>query len=63
MASRVATKTTFDIEQSIQPIYTGGTVALDESGRILVTCLGEDAILTELGTGKQLARIQGVGAS
>lgn len=59
MAARVVTRTTFDIEQSIQPIYTGGTVALDESGRILVTCLVEDALLTDLTTGRRLARIEG----
>ena len=52
--------TTFDPERTIQPIYTGGDVALDLQGRILATCLGEDAFLTDLANGKILARIDGV---
>ena len=52
--------TTFEPERSIQPIYTGGDVALDNTGRILVTCLGGDAVLTYLETGEVLARIDGV---
>lgn len=35
-------------------------MALDQSGRILATPLGEDALLTDLNTGKQLAKIEGV---
>lgn len=38
-------------------------MALDEAGRLLVTCLGEDAIVTDLRNGKQLARIEGVSIS
>ena len=60
MSARIEIKTTFEIDGSIQPIYTGGSVALDRSGRILVTCLGEDALLTDLKYGKQLARLDGV---
>lgn len=60
MASRIAYKTTFDVDRVIQPIYTGGSVALEESGRLLVTTLGEDALVTDLETGKQLVRIPGV---
>ncbi|KAI4122868.1 MAG: hypothetical protein LQ347_006355 [Umbilicaria vellea] len=61
MAFRASTVSTFEVERTIQPIYTGGDVALDQDGRILATCLGEDALLTDLGTGEQLARIEGVG--
>ncbi|KAA6407489.1 MAG: WD40 repeat protein [Lasallia pustulata] len=61
MALRASTVTTFEAERTIQPIYTGGDVALDQEGRILATCLGEDALLTDLGTGEQLARIEGDG--
>jgi U3 small nucleolar RNA-associated protein 13 len=61
MANKSAYQTTFEAQRVIQPIYTGGSVALDNSGRILVTCLGEDALITDLNTGKQLARIEGVG--
>ena len=52
--------TTFDPERIIQPIYTGGDVALERSGRILATCLGEEALLTDLRTGEVLSRIEGV---
>jgi U3 small nucleolar RNA-associated protein 13 len=61
MASKAAYKTTFEVDKVIQPIYTGGSVAIENSGQILATCLGEDALLTNLNTGKQLARIEGDG--
>lgn len=60
MATKSPYQTTFEVERTIQPIYTGGSVALDTSGRILATTLGEDALLTDLNTGRQLARIEGV---
>lgn len=62
MAAKAPYQTTFDPERTIQPIYTGGSVALDTTGRILATTLGEDALLTDLNTGRQLARIEGVGS-
>jgi hypothetical protein len=60
MANKAPYQTTFEPENVIQPIYTGGSVALDQSGRILATTLGEDALLTDLNTGRQLAKIEGV---
>ena len=63
MASKSIYQTTFEAQRVIQPIYTGGSVALDITGRILATCIGEDALITDLNTGKQLARIEGVGMS
>lgn len=60
MTARLPYKTTFDPEQVIQPVFTGGCVSLDNGARILVTTLGEDAILTNLATGSQFARIEGV---
>ena len=60
MASRPNVVTTFEPEKVIQPIYTGGDVALDREGKILVTCLGEDAVLTDLSSGQLLARVEGV---
>ncbi|KAI9884293.1 MAG: hypothetical protein M1823_003923 [Watsoniomyces obsoletus] len=48
MATRVAIKTTFEVDKSIQPIYTGGSVALDKEGRLLITTLGEDVLVTDL---------------
>ena len=60
MALRTARKTTFEVEKVIEPIYSGGSVALDYDGRILATCLAEDVLLTDLANGKRLARIEGV---
>lgn len=60
MATKAPYQTTFEPDHTIQPIYTGGSVALDQSGRILATTLGEDALLTDLNTGRQLANIEGV---
>jgi len=60
MSFRKKLTTTYEPERTIQPIYTGGDVALDDEGRILATCLGEDALLTDLNTGQLLARIEGV---
>lgn len=61
MATKSAYQTTFEAERVIQPIYTGGAVFLENTGRILATTLGEDALLTDLNTGKELARIEGDG--
>ena len=60
MASRGTVVTTFEANRTIQPIYTGGDVAVDHDGRILATCLGEEALLTNLETGALLARVEGV---
>lgn len=60
MATKLQYKTTFEAEQVIRPIYTGGSVALDNGSRILATTLGEDAVLTDLATGKLFAKIEGV---
>ena len=61
MSSRNSVTITFEPERIIQPIYTGGDAVLDKEGRILATCLGEEALLTDLNTGELLARIEGVG--
>ncbi|KAB5563329.1 WD40-repeat-containing domain protein [Coniochaeta sp. 2T2.1] len=61
MASRVALKTTFEADQVIQPVYTGGSVGIDKTSRILATTLGEDTVLTDLNTGQRLALIEGDG--
>ena len=60
MASKTTRQITFDIDKIIQPIYTGGDVDVDGQGRILASCIGEEALLTEIATGKTLARIEGV---
>lgn len=60
MALNQSVKTTFEPKRVIQPIYTGGGVALSEDGHILATCLGEECLLSNLDTGEHLARIEGV---
>ena len=60
MAQRTAVKTTYEIGRTLQPIYSGGSVALSADGRILAACVVEDVLLTDLTTGKELARIEGV---
>ena len=61
MATKAPYKTTFEVDQVIQPIFTGGAIALDNQTRILATTLGEDAVLTDLSNGNVLAKIEGVG--
>ncbi|KAK0652139.1 quinon protein alcohol dehydrogenase-like superfamily [Cercophora newfieldiana] len=53
--------TTFEVSNVIQPVYTGGSVGLDNGARILASTLGENAVLTELATGRQLVEIEGDG--
>jgi U3 small nucleolar RNA-associated protein 13 len=60
MAAKLAYKTTYEVDQIIQPIYTGGAVSLDNGARILATTLGEDAVLSDLASGKVLAKVEGV---
>ena len=61
MATKQTTKTTFEVNNVIQPIFTGGSVALENGARILASTLGEAAVLTELSTGRRLAEIDGDG--
>ncbi|KAF4550270.1 Utp13 specific WD40 associated domain-containing protein [Elsinoe fawcettii] len=61
MAFKADVKTTFEPRHVISPIYTGGSVALSQDGRVLATCLGEEVLLSDLNTGEQLARIEGDG--
>jgi U3 small nucleolar RNA-associated protein 13 len=59
--SKAIVKTTFEASRTLRPIYTGGSTSLDASGRILLTCVGEDALIVNLETGDQLASLEGVG--
>ncbi|KAF5027858.1 hypothetical protein F66182_46 [Fusarium sp. NRRL 66182] len=61
MANKQPFKTTFDVDHVIRPIFTGGSVSLDNDARILATVLGEDAVLTDPTNGKHLAQIEGDG--
>ncbi|KAH6892281.1 WD40-repeat-containing domain protein [Thelonectria olida] len=61
MASKQPLKTTFDVGHVLRPIFTGGSVALDNDARLLATVLGEDVVLTDPATGKHLGQIEGDG--
>ena len=61
MAARSVENITYEAQRIIQPIYTGGDVSLDSKGQILAACLGEDAVLTNLKSGRTLCRVQGDG--
>lgn len=60
MAQRTLVKTTYEASRTIQPFYTGGSVAISEDGRIFVGQLGDDVVLTDLSTNSELARVEGV---
>jgi U3 small nucleolar RNA-associated protein 13 len=61
MAQRTTVKTTYEISRTLQPIFSGGSLALSEDGRILAASLGEDVLLSDLTNGKELGRIEGDG--
>jgi len=61
MAAKINIKTTFEPAKTIQPIYTGGDVSLDASGRWLATCVEEDVLIVDVQTGEPVARIEGDG--
>ncbi|CCT61110.1 hypothetical protein [Plenodomus lingam JN3] len=61
MAQRSAVKTTYEVARTLQPIYSGGSLALGEDGRILAASLGEDVLLTDLTNGRELGRVEGDG--
>ncbi|KAF2683535.1 WD40 repeat-like protein [Lentithecium fluviatile CBS 122367] len=63
MAQRAAVRTTYAVNRTIQPIYSGGALALSEDGRILAASLGDDVLLTDLTNGRDLGRIEGDGES
>ncbi|ROT39308.1 WD domain-containing protein [Sodiomyces alkalinus F11] len=61
MASKQPLNTTFKVDKTIQPIFTGGAVSLDNGAKILATTLGEDAVLTDPSNGRHIAKIEGDG--
>jgi U3 small nucleolar RNA-associated protein 13 len=50
----------FKKARTIAPLYTGGPVAITQNGLWLVTCVGEQALLTDLQSGAGICRFSGV---
>lgn len=44
----------------IAPLHTDGPVAVSQDGTRLFTCVGEEALMTDLRDGKELCRFLGV---
>ncbi|TQV93563.1 small nucleolar ribonucleoprotein complex subunit [Cordyceps javanica] len=61
MATKQPLKTTFNVDRVLRPIFTGGSVSLDNDAQILATTIGEDAILTNPTNGRHLSEIEGDG--
>ncbi|CCJ29454.1 unnamed protein product, partial [Pneumocystis jirovecii] len=54
-----ALKTSFIIEKSIEPVYTGGSVSLSADGYIFSSSLGEDVKIINIDTGEKICFING----
>ncbi|KAL9617430.1 MAG: hypothetical protein Q9160_007787 [Pyrenula sp. 1 TL-2023] len=61
MATKVGTRTTFEAAKVIEPIYTGGNVCVDASGKILATCVDEDVLIVRNDDQHVLATVEGDG--
>ncbi|KAI0081073.1 U3 small nucleolar RNA-associated protein [Panus rudis PR-1116 ss-1] len=62
-STKTKLKTAFKKARVIAPLYTGGPVAATQDGSRLVTCVGEEAILTNLNDGTEICRFVGDTAS
>ncbi|KAH9044758.1 U3 small nucleolar RNA-associated protein [Lactarius pseudohatsudake] len=54
-----SSKTAYKKARTIAPLYTGGPVAITRDGLWLVTCVGEQAVLTDLESGAEICRFSG----
>ncbi|SPN97618.1 related to UTP13 - U3 snoRNP protein [Cephalotrichum gorgonifer] len=61
MATKQPLTTTFDVGKVIAPIFTGGSIAIDNNVSILATTLGENVVLTDPATGRNITKIEGDG--
>jgi U3 small nucleolar RNA-associated protein 13 len=50
----------FKKARTIAPLHTGGPVSITQNGLWLVTCVGEQALLTDLQRGAEICRFAGV---
>jgi hypothetical protein len=58
--SRPRLKTAFKKSKTIAPLHTSGPVAITKDGTRLFTCVAEQALLTDIGSGTEICRFQGV---
>ncbi|KAG9000005.1 U3 small nucleolar RNA-associated protein 13 [Tulasnella sp. JGI-2019a] len=52
-------RTSFRKQKVIGPLHTNGPFAATSDGRRIVTCVNEEAILTDVGTGAEICRFKG----
>lgn len=59
---QAALKTTFEPSKVVQPFFSGGpgNVAVDETGRFLATVCEDEVVITDMETGQEMVRIEGV---
>ncbi|KAF9531950.1 U3 small nucleolar RNA-associated protein [Crepidotus variabilis] len=57
--SRPKLKTAFKKARTIAPLYTSGGVATSHEGKRIVTCVGEDILLTDVENGTEICRFAG----
>ncbi|KAK7058535.1 U3 small nucleolar RNA-associated protein 13 [Paramarasmius palmivorus] len=58
-AKRPKLKTAFKNARSISPLYTSGPVTVTPDGQRIITCVGEEVLLTEVSTGTPICRFSG----
>ncbi|KAH8835581.1 U3 small nucleolar RNA-associated protein [Flagelloscypha sp. PMI_526] len=51
-------KTSFKKTRSIAPLYTSGPVAVTTDGQRIITCIGDQILLTEIASGTEICRFQ-----
>ena len=60
LESMLNTSSRFKKARVIAPLHTAGPVAATPDGSKLVTCVGEDALLTDVKAGVEICRFAGV---
>ncbi|KAF5352428.1 hypothetical protein D9756_005922 [Leucocoprinus leucothites] len=56
---RPSLKTAFKNARSLGPLYTSGPIAFTPDGSKIVTCVGEDVLLTDVKTGTEICKFAG----
>lgn len=54
------TPSSYDRQRIIGPLHTAGPVGLTPDGTRMITCVGEQAILTDIQSGGEVCRFLGV---